>query len=252
MSSVMFNIMFAAFATVEKESCSSFGADSIWGGVSSGMVYCEELKAPATLDKGKWGSRRRELDFEGVRCEFGEEGDKVTDRKPLEGDKGRWCWMLFFLMESFLSMPFLCSMMPALVSGWVDHLIKFNSFAVCAFEPFWTVQREGWWTRLTYCESLIFKAYWWGTGWSCRVFCHDSLLLLRRLGAAVFSLFRDCFFRLGDWCARFGLLSNGEPFFILSVSLCNPIWQGALLHWWTHDWSGMEPILLFCLPYNDS
>lgn len=46
--------MFAASVTLEKESCSSFRADSFWGGVSSGIAYCEELKAPITLDKEKW------------------------------------------------------------------------------------------------------------------------------------------------------------------------------------------------------
>lgn len=44
--SVLFNMIFAAFAT-------AFELIFFLVGVSSGMAYCEELEAPAALDKGK-------------------------------------------------------------------------------------------------------------------------------------------------------------------------------------------------------
>lgn len=67
MSFVMFNMRFAAFATADKESCSSTRAAFFGVGVSLGTAYCEELEEPAKLDKGKWGSRKRELEFGGVK-----------------------------------------------------------------------------------------------------------------------------------------------------------------------------------------
>lgn len=75
--------------------------------MSSGMAYCEELEAPATLDKGKWCSPRKELGFGGVKNVNLEE--TVTDRKPLELDEVCCMVMFFFFsVESSSSMCFLC------------------------------------------------------------------------------------------------------------------------------------------------
>lgn len=126
MSFVMFNMSFAAFATAAKESCSFTPAASFWVGVSLGTAYCEELEEPTKLDKGKWGSRKRELEFGGVKCEFGEEGEQVIDQKPLEldgVDATRWCSFLFSV-ESTLPMPFLCSVIPAL---WLVRLTRWTN-----------------------------------------------------------------------------------------------------------------------------